>query len=483
MADTMTEAQFVSTFWGMAEAQSEKATNIMVHIAPDMFQDQGFSKAYKVLREAYAKGQNLGDFVIQAEVVNAVGQQWGEQIFVSRNDQKDLRQYAAKILLNFRARKQLDLLRDAVTKTEMLIASGKDGNAAKLSDSMLADLIRLHNSSTGGRTPQTKSEYTQAELEKIDRKSDGRGIWLPYSKLHQEIGNIIAGDTIGIAAYSNGGKSTTLANLFKHFVINDNPCIVFPTEMRERWLSRAYACHARVPQMIAEREDWENATEEQKVAYRMAVQDLERCPWEIVNRANITVEEIIARATVIRRRWPGKTVIVMVDHMHRLDYHGSDADLMAGEATKRLRDWAAEDQEGGIILVLLYQPRKPSDEIELYKPVRGDQIKGKSSIWNELDILISPYRRWVKIVPGWERNPGLRTAWGTPVCMYDSKHIHLPSFTKPGDAEGKLDDEHAYIKIAKRRVGGEGPTVMLNMESPTGYIYELTSERKGLIAL
>jgi len=278
-------------------------------------------------------------------------------------------------------------------------------------------------------------------------------------------------------------NSTFLANLFPHFVKAGTPCIVFPTEMREQWLARCISSHADVPQMFAERDQWSLATPEQRTAYEFAARDLQRCPWDIVNRPKIGPSEIIARATVLRRKYPGQTVVVMVDHMHRLDYGKDEADFVVGDATKRLRDWAADDREGGIILILLYQPRKPSDEMELYKPVDGYQIRGKSSVWNELDILLSPYRRWVKTVPGWEKNPLLRTEWGTPKTLFQSKNIQIPEFCKPNEADGKLDDEHVYLKIGKRRVGGEGPTVMFNINGPSGRIYELADRKKGLVAL
>ncbi len=486
MADQDTEAQFVSTFWGMAESKSQIVDAVMTHVEPTMFEDPSFGKAYNRLRGAYATGASLNDYTLQRQVVDDVGPEWGTQIFTDRGNNTDLRAYAGKVLVNWRAREQHKMLTQAANQTLKLISEGKESKVHKLTDGLFGEVIRLHNtgSSSSSKTPQTKDEYTAAELAKIDKVTTDRGISLPYNKLQEEVGNLIPGDCVGVAAYSNGGKSTFLANLWRWFAIQGHPTIVFPTEMRERWLSRSFAAHARIPQSIAEREQWQLATEEQKVAYRLAVQDLGRCPWEVVNKANITVDEIISRATVIRRRWPGKPVIVAVDHMHRLDYKGMDADFVAGEATKRLRDWAAEDQEGGIILVLLYQPRKPMDEIELYKPVRGDQIRGKSNIWNELDIMLSPYRRWVKVVPGWEKNPHLRTPWGTPSCMYDSKNTHLPAFTKPNDPEGKLDDEHAYIKIGKRRVGGEGiGTLMFQMEAPTGFIHEIAIKPRGLIAL
>jgi hypothetical protein len=349
-----------------------------------------------------------------------------------------------------------------------------DEQAHKLMDKAVSSLVEIHRNTGASNAPQTRDEFAREELAKLDRKgSELKRVSLPFKKLEAETGPFIPGDLVGISAYSNGGKSLTLANLFRWFVIQGYPCIVFPTEMRERWLSRAFAAHARVSQRLAEREEWDLATDQQKEDYRFAVQDLAACPWEVVNRPRISPAEIMARASVLRRKYAGKPVVVMIDHMHRLDYGTGKAEIEVGGATRRLRDWAASDTEGGIVLVVLYQPRKPEDDAVLYRPVRGYQIKGVSEVWNEMDIHISPYRRWVKVVPGWEKNQMLRTSWGTPSCLYSDKHPHIPEFAKPGDESGKLDDEHCYIKVDKRRVGGEGPTVMLEIDSPSGRIYEL----------
>jgi hypothetical protein len=116
---------------------------------------------------------------------------------------------------------------------------------------------------------------------------------------------------------------------------------------------------------------------------------------------------------------------------------------------------------------MLFQPRKPAAGTTQYGPIAGHQIRGHSSIWNELDVHISPFRMWVKT------NEQLgRTHWGTVACDYEQGKP-MPKLAKPESDGAKLDDEHVYIKIDKRRVGGEGPTVMLHFDAPSGAVYEL----------
>jgi replicative DNA helicase len=320
-----------------------------------------------------------------------------------------------------------------------------------------------------GQTMNTRKEFVAHELDRMDRKPDS-GAPLPYAKLAQFTGDLIPGDAVAIPGYSNSGKTLFVSNLARHWAIKQVPAIWFPTESQEKFLGRVAASHARIPQKFPERDAWHEATPEQRESFEFALRDLEHCPWDIVPQRRISVEEIIAQTTVRRRQYDGLPVVVVVDHMHRLNYGGVNPAFAVPEATQRLRDWAGEDRHGGIILVLLYQPKKPDIDINVYKPVTGYGISGSGLTMAELDIILSPYRRWVKVSPEAEANPLHRTAWGTPRCLFKNGH---PEFAKPESEGAKVDDEHVYVKISKRRTGGEGPTVMLNIDAPSGYIYQL----------
>jgi hypothetical protein len=70
-----------------------------------------------------------------------------------------------------------------------------------------------------------------------------------------------------------------------------------------------------------------------------------------------------------------------------------------------------------------------------------------------------------------ECDPVDRNAWGGPRTLVD--HRGWPRHAKPkSKAMTKVDDEHLFLKLDKRRVGGEGPTIWLDIEAPCGRIYE-----------
>lgn len=493
MADKETEFRFVSIFWNLARKKDEDLARIAQHIKPAMLESNLLGVAYRIISTTHSAGKPLDDQMFNVTFMQEMQRADPKNglaaadalVEDSHLGGRSIRSYAARVLLTWRNRETVRILKDAAETLEALTDSA-DGKVAKEADAVATRIYLLHSKQgleTDKQIPVTRGEFTQAELAKLDQGEPKHGtrINLGYSKLTDQMGDLLPGDVMGICAYSNGGKSLLDSNLARNFAIRRYPQIFFPTEMQARWLSRMYASHAKVNQYYAEREAWHEATEAERDAYRLAVLDLEQCPWEIVNQPEISVDEIIARATVLRRKFAGQPVVVHVDHMHRLNYGSKEANLEVGAATRKLANWARSDTDGGIILVLLYQPRKPIDEMELYKPVDPYQVRGTSEVWNEVDYYLSPYRRWVKVVEGHEKNPQLRTPWGTPRCVYTSKGV--PEFTKPNESGSKLDDEHVYIKIGKRRVGGEGPTVMLNIDGPTGHIYELSKQDRHLVAL
>lgn len=318
---------------------------------------------------------------------------------------------------------------------------------------------------------KTREDFVAHELARMD-KPQGSGISLPFEKISRFTGDLIPGDAVAIPGYSNSGKTLFAANLARHWAISHFPSIWFPTESQEKFLGRVAACHARVPQRYPERDAWHEASPDHREAFEFALRDLKSCPWEIVPQRRISTDEIIAQATVRRRQYDGLPVVIVVDHMHRLNYGNRQMSFAVSEDTQRLRDWAGEDRHGGIILVLLYQPKKPEVDINVYKPVLGYGISGTGQVMAELDLIVSPYRRWVKTSPEADNNPLHRTPWGTARCLYKG---NFPEYTKPESENSKVDDEHVYVKIGKRRTGGEGPTVILNIDAPSGYIYQIES--------
>lgn len=473
MAKMEVEASFLSAWWHAAREGNDAAVKIMGHISGEMLEYEQIAEAYDYLVNRYAGGEDLDDLESQSDLQKILGTEWYGTIHTGAQTGGNIGKHTRSVLFNFRARRQAAFLAEKAEEAAQLVGEN-DHKAHLIADEAITKLATFHTTKGDLAKPVSRDEITEAAVQRLRDRGSNSGIAMPYPKLADQLGNLVPGDVVAVSGYSNSGKSLFAANLWRQFATAGVPTISFPTEMGLAWHARGVASQARVPQLYAERGQWDQASQDQIEAYEFALRELGACPWEIVDKGSISPKEIIARASVLRRRWIGQPVVVIVDHMHRLDYGREEADHAVGKATKMIRNWARQDTMGGIIAILLFQPRKPADEIELYKPVDGFRIRGKSEVWNEIDILLSPYRRWVMT------EPNFKTPWGTPSTKFTDDGY--PKFTVPNKDGAKLDDERVYVKIGKRRVGGEGPTVMLNIDAPSGHVYQ-PEERGKLVVV
>jgi hypothetical protein len=466
MASFEVEAAFVAAFWAACERGEREAADAMRLVVPDYLEHTQLGSLYALLAGRYAAGKPLPEAeAIQSLAVprSAVAMEvWRAVVdyadtYVVRSSAGDLVRYGEIICQHWQARRQVAVLRDALERADRALE--KPEIAKDVGRQTLQALTALFTAR--GQPHRSRAEILEmlASEQPVEEQ-----IVLPWRRLERECGPWVAGDLIGLSGYSGTGKSSFAAALAFELASRGTPVIAFSTEMRERWVARALAARAGVRQFVAEKRQWNKATEEEKRAWRGVIEEAKDWPWEVVAVGSVTVEDIVIRARSIRRFWPGQTVLVVVDHMHRLDYGREEANKMVGRATKTIRDAAAEDVYGGLVFLLLYQPRKPEDIEMLYRPAAAYQIRGDSTVWNELDVHLSPFRAWVKTTP-YQKN-----AWGTPKTSTDWEGN--PVMAKPNGDGAKLDDEHIYVKIDKRRIGGEGPVIWLDFDYPTGRIFE-----------
>lgn len=466
MAALETEAVFVGTFWLASSAGHENTLRVAAALPPEVLEHEPLRRGFAVLAQRYAAGRPcaLDNVECYAELTRAMGPEACSSLWDQAQAAVGTKigPYVRAVLDSYRARRQAMLLDDAACEAKRLASEHPD-RARQYGEHIAEKLVTIHAELPDGGAPQSQDELIDAEMDSMSAGGVD-GISWPYPKLQRILGPILPGEAIGITGMPGSGKSTLLANLFNHWRHRNVACIVFPTEMREGWLRRAWTAEARVPQEIAEKRQWKLATPDQRENYKFAVEGSRGMPWEVVNRSEFTAEEIVARARVLRRRFPGRHVLVLVDHMHNLVYPGGEVDRYVGLATKRLREMAMDDQEGGMSVVLLFQPRKPEKIQDRYRAVRAHEIRGQ--VEQVLDTHISPFRRFVKTMANF------KTPWGAPSALTDYRGI--PEAAELDDPFGKPDDEHVYLKADKRRIGGEfGPTIMLHTEGPTGFIYEM----------
>jgi len=476
MAAIEYEIGFVAQFWRHArEGDQTLAWRMMSAVEPSALEDAECRKLYDHLRQRFAAGRGMESLSVQGEVLGSA--LVDDFVFANVNEYSgigglDPMGFVHEVVNTDRRIRLQELLQRAAGWLGN--GKGKDGGR-KLAEELAFRLLSLFAPGVTEGRPQNIADIIAAELQLI-RGDEPTGVTMPWHKLERAVmGPLIAGDLVGISAYSNGGKSTLAANLATIWARRGNPVLVFPTEMREQWCRRAWAAEAWVRSYVAERMQWKrNGTAGELEVYEEVVRETADWPWEVVNRSSVSPAELLAATRVLRKRWPGQTVIVIVDHLHRLDYGSDDANDAVGPATRAIKNFAADDRDGGLIFVLLYQPRKPPKD--LYKPIAAHEIRGNSMVWNELDIHMSPFRAHVKV------DPDKKTTWNTKGVEETGKTLFdqhgRPRISKPDD-DTKLNDEHIFINVDKRRIGGEGPMVWLDFHKPSGRIYEMTEEQNA----
>lgn len=461
MADTSCETHFVATFWRAVESEHTetdhpRAWKAMSLATPEMLENVGLQKLYDNLRVRFSEGETTELPIVLRDVADDWTLDQLCDLMDASLPPSRLTDYTTMIVKSANEREFGKLCSTALD----YLATGKAKDGGKAAAEKLA--LRLMSIYTGNsESSQGFKSRGQVVQEAKDRAmQDVYGVTLPWEKLEAACGPWVPGEIIGITAYSGEGKSTLAGSMFDGFISQGVPCIPIPTEMGAQWMDRVVAARARVEQWRAEKQKWAGA-EEQRSRFLEAYDEIEKLDWLMIERMDISPAEIATAVRVLRKRWNGPVVFI-VDHMHRLNYGSEEADKMAGEATRTFKNIA---KDLGLIGVLLYQPRKPPQGATNHGPVAGHQIRGHSSIWNELDVHLSPFRAWVRT--SMERG---QTPWGTVCCDYDE--LGRPKLAKP-DADGaKLDDEHVYVKVDKRRVGGEGPVVILDYDKPSGRVYQ-----------
>jgi replicative DNA helicase len=458
------EAAFVGQFWAATDSDDDKEQALAwgaSALQPEALQASGLRALFELLRSRFV----LGERNDTAEVATAIADNGGiapadrQAAAEQMGSVYQLPIHGAAILRDSQRREAVGLVEK--TRDYLMEGDRKSDGGRAVAEKLSFRLMDLYGRRDAGGWKDRATLINEA----IERSNRGEtsGVVVPYQKLDQACGPWIGGDVVGVTGFSNSGKSNLLANLFLDLTTRGVPCIVFPTEMGGRFLDRVGAVAARIDQRIAEKHVWKGH-EAQRDRFQGELERIRALEWAMVDRGEIGPAEVATAIRILRRKWPGQTVVAMVDHIHRLQYPpGISADEQegAGAATRMLKNVAVED--GRLVNVLLYQPRKPATERDRFRPVSGSEIRGHSEVWNELDIHLSPFRAWVETT-------AFLTEWGTRKAkVFDDGR---PELARP-EAEGaKVDDEHFFVKVEKRRIGGEGPKLWLNIHGPSGRIYE-----------
>lgn len=414
-----------------------------VGLTPEHFTEPYLPELFLALTSIDARGEAVDPVSVASLVPGSV--QVVGALLDATPSAAPCRSWASMIDKAFRTRSLLDLLDK--TRDHALATGSKDGGrmiAERLTD-VLSTLYSPAISTT------SRDEVIDDLLALTEEDSSGH-VDVPIAALNAQIGPLVPslGELVGLTAYSGGGKSTLAANLALGWVLQDQPVIVFPTEMGKRFVARMAAAYSITSQMRAEKNVWSDEPS-MLAGYRAALMDLKKRPLEVVLAPNISPRDIVTRARILARRYD-KPPVVIVDHLHRLDYNGQDPNKMVGSAAKRFKDFAVRDE---CIVLALLQPKKPEEGPDMsHRPVSMYQVRGDSGAANELDVHMSVYRPYIF--------QDLTEADGSPK---EAKNHEQAGVIRVST--------HMAILPDKRRIGGEGKRIWCPFDSRSGLIEEV----------
>ena len=468
MAARPVELEYVAAVWNLAANRDERVAVYAQHVPPAALQQLDLHLAYKYILERWARGQPLHDAeavnglqnILMGEFTHLQDTAWEWQGYA--HQEQNPRSYAKRVTRHWATRRRAAALQALAEKAAAAV-DDEGKRSREVGDQAVAEMLTLE-AGLGERRAQSRDEITDQE-KKLVRAGVTLGRPWPYKVFNRMFGRALPGKLIGMTGYPGTGKTQLVTNIVRGFVTAEQPTpvITASTEMEVDFQRRIWAEHGGLHQRLVEHMAWDTASEAEKERYEATLEDMRGCPWEMILDEGLTLDGFMARVRILRRRYPGQHVVWVLDNYFALEFGGQEPEKTVGRDTQRLRKFCQQDRDGGMTGIIVFQPRKPPAEDDIFNPVRAHQVKG-SQIWGHVDIHFSPYRRAVATMST------VMTPWGSPSCQYGEDG--WPVRVKRDEPGAKLDDEHVYIFPDKIRTGGEGPAIRLRMDAPTGLIYE-----------
>jgi replicative DNA helicase len=311
----------------------------------------------------------------------------------------------------------------------------------------------------GAFDDQVQDDMVQHAVTLMSKLEPGvkRGKEWPWPAFDDAVGLMMDGRLYLVSGFSGSGKSTFLRPLALGLAMMGIKVAYFSIEESADEVLGYMAC--ALTGVSYTRFGWGLAlTEDEVRAIAEGVNAIhETKNLRINNEKSWKPAQLLAKARYYIEEEDYEVVIV--DHGHRMNIPGSreQREDAIGDFTKNFKILMQNTGGKG---VLAYQPKKPGEGGDIFRPVEPDEIRGTSVNWNEADNTFSPYRPWVEV----DEYSG-RTKLGAN---------GMPIIKKPYDENAEPAIEHFFIQPGKRRVGGvAGRPIILRFDPISARLSDL----------
>ncbi|MDY0854534.1 replicative DNA helicase [Bacillus thuringiensis] len=220
---------------------------------------------------------------------------------------------------------------------------------------------------------------------------DLTGIPTGYDDLNRMTAGLQGGDLIIVGARPSMGKTAFVLNVAFHAASAHTATGIFSLEMGEEQLLKRMisstgnidATKLKNPKKLCNLKDWE------KISQAMGlINDL---PLEIYDKANVTMQEIYAKARKLKRKYPDKKVLIAFDYLQLIvgdPKHRGNRMQEIGEISRKLKLMA---RELNVCVVALSQLSCAVESRQDKRPLLLD-LRENGQIEQDADLIAFLYR-------------------------------------------------------------------------------------------
>ncbi|WP_242294605.1 replicative DNA helicase [Bacillus cereus group sp. BfR-BA-01381] len=220
---------------------------------------------------------------------------------------------------------------------------------------------------------------------------DLTGIPTGYDDLNRMTAGLQEGDLIIVGARPSMGKTAFVLNVAFHAASAHTATGIFSLEMGEEQLLKRMisstgnidATKLKNPKKLCNLKDWE------KISQAMGlINDL---PLEIYDKANVTMQEIYAKARKLKRKYPDKKVLIAIDYLQLIvgdQKHRGNRMQEIGEISRKLKLMA---RELNVCVVALSQLSRAVESRQDKRPLLSD-LRENGQIEQDADLIAFLYR-------------------------------------------------------------------------------------------
>lgn len=340
---------------------------------------------------------------------------------------------------------------DAVARASVSLQSGEDPEEIH---EILHDALQELGPISGEVRVTDDMGAIVSTMDERLRVGISSGIEWPWGVLTTTTGRLMKGEMVVVTGFSGMGKSTFTRALAVGMAFQGVPVVYFGLEEMGETILGLMSCSVGGASYTRYGQGFP-LTEDEVKAIKKGRQKILDTDCLLINQEkNWTPTNLLAKIRHYVRQ--NRCFLVIIDHAHLINYPDRDYNRQVAKFAERLHALA---QEEGIVVVVNYQPRKPGEGGDIWRPVSPDEIRWASEIWNIAEKFYSPFRPWVEISP--ITGATVKDAGG------------YPKIVKPYSKNSKLAQDHFFIQPGKARIGGtDGKPIVLKFDSLTGRIYE-----------